>query len=276
MKYGFVLPGGDLESILSLTVQAERSGWDGIFYWDGIYIEQVPLMYDAWTVLAAMALKTKRIRIGAMLTALNRRRPWKVARESTTVDHLSNGRLIIPVGLGAMEDGGYSMVGEPQDRRVRAELLDESLEILTGLWSGRPFSYRGKHYKMDEMTFRPTPVQKPRIPIWVVGAWPRMKSMRRALSYDGLIPTKKLPDGSFADMTPDDIRKINLFILENRKKRSKFEIIYEGQTPLGRQKSGVETVNRWAEAGVTWWIESRWSKPNEVLPRIKQGPPESA
>lgn len=273
MKYGFVIPGGNLTTILDLAEQAELAGWNGIFYWDGIYIEEVPLMYDAWTVLAAMALRTKKIRIGAMLTAVNRRRPWKLAREAVTVDHLSNGRLIIPVGLGALDDGGYSKVGEPQDRKVRAELLDEGLEIMRGLWTGKPFSYEGKYHKIGKMTFRPRPIQKQGIPIWVVGAWPRMKSTQRALKYDGLIPTKKGQEGSSGGVTLDDVLDIKQFIRRNRKAKTPFDIVYEGQTPVGNRKKGAEIVRPWEKAGVTWSIESRWSKPHEALPRIKQGPP---
>lgn len=216
MKFGFVIPGGDLETILDLAYRAEKAGWDGIFYWDGICVEQIPLMYDGWSVLAAIAMKTSKIKIGSLLTAVNRRRPWKLAREATTIDQLSKGRLIMPVGLGALDDGGYSKVGEPLDRRTRAELLDEGLEILNGLWTGKPFSFRGKHYSLKKMTFRPRPVQKPRIPIWVAGAWPRVKSMQRALKYDGLIPTKKTSKGSFAAITTDDIREISEYIEKHR------------------------------------------------------------
>ncbi len=232
-------------------------------------------MYDAWTTLAAIAVRTKRLRIGALLTALTRRRPWKVAREAVTVDHLSNGRLIFPTGLGALDDGGYTKVGEPTSRRTRAELLDEGLEILTGLWSGKPFSYRGKHYRLEEMTFLPRPMQSPRIPIWVVAAWPRRKSMQRALRYDGLIPTKLNVDGSFAKMTPDDIREIKSFISKYRTEKTPFDIIWEGETPIGDPSKSKETVKSLAEAGATWWMESRWSpsKRGEVQARIKQGPP---
>jgi hypothetical protein len=273
MKYGFVIPGGDLKTILDLARAAEKAGWDGVFYWDGIYVEQVTMMYDAWTVLAAMATRTMNISIGALLTAVNRRRPWKLAREATTVDHLSGGRLIMPVGLGAMDDGGYAKVGEPLDRKTRAELLDEGLDILNGLWTGRPFRYNGRHYNLKKMAFRPRPIQRPRIPIWVVGAWPRPKSMRRALKYDGLIPTKIAVDGSFSPITPNDIHDIREYIQEKRSSNALFDIIQEGQTPVGRRKRGDEIVKEWKEAGVTWWIESRWSKASEVLPRIKQGPP---
>ena len=273
MKYGFVIPGGNLDAVIGLAVKAERAGWDGIFYWDAIFIKQVPLIFDAWTVLAAMAMKTEKIKIGAMLTAVNRRRPWKLAREAITVDHLSNGRLIIPVGLGAIEDGGYSMVGEPKDRKMRAELLDEGLEILTGLWSGKPFSFEGKHYRVSEMTFRPRPIQRPRIPIWVVGAWPRMKSMERTLRYDGLILEKMEPDGSFGEMTTRDMTEARQFVMEHRRAKTHFDIIHEDQTPIGNQRKGAEVARKWKEAGATWWIESRWARPREALPRIEQGPP---
>src|SRR6185437_8645693 len=132
---------------------------------------------------AAMALRTTRVRLGAIISPLSRRRPWKVARETVSLDNLSDGRLILPVGLGALDDGGFGKVGEPTERKTRAELLDESLAILTGLWSGQPFSFSGKHYHLDEMTFTPPPIQRPRIPIWVVGAWPSERSMRRAIRY---------------------------------------------------------------------------------------------
>ena len=106
----------------------------------------------------------------------------------------------MPVGLGALEDGGFAKVGEATDRKVRAELLDEGLDILTGLWSGKPFHFQGKHYHLDEMTFQPPPVQSPRIPIRVVRAWPSMKSMQRVLRYDGLLPTKLTSSGAIGQL----------------------------------------------------------------------------
>src|SRR5207253_9624264 len=122
--------GGDLRTIVELARDAEEAGWDGVFYWDGIYIEGAGLIYDPWITLAAIAMSTKRVKIGAVLTPVSRRRPWKLARETVTLDHLSGGRLILPVGLGALEDGGFGNVGEPTDRKTRAELLDEGLDIL--------------------------------------------------------------------------------------------------------------------------------------------------
>ncbi len=113
--------------------------------------------YDLWVMISGMAIGTERVRIGAMLTPPARRRPWKLAREIVTPDHLSGGRLVLTVGLGAVDDGGFSKVGEPTDRKVRARLLDESLEIPARLWGGEPLSYQGEHYWLEEMTFRPLP-----------------------------------------------------------------------------------------------------------------------
>ncbi|GAC1474511.1 MAG: hypothetical protein PVS3B1_22160 [Ktedonobacteraceae bacterium] len=133
MRYGFILPHRDIHILAELAHEAEVAGWDGVFYWDGIYIEGAGPMYDPWIVLAAMALRTERVRLGLMLTPPSWRRPWKLARETVTLDHLTPGRLIMPVGLGTLDDGGFTKVGEVTDRKERAELLDESLAILTGL-----------------------------------------------------------------------------------------------------------------------------------------------
>jgi hypothetical protein len=276
VQYGFVIPNGDIHTIVELAGEAEEAGWDAVFYWDGICIEGAGPMYDPWVVLAAMAVRTRRVRLGAMLTPLSRRRPWKVARETVSVDHLSGGRLILPVGLGALDDGGFGKVGEPTDRKTRAELLDESLEILTGLWSGRPFSYQGRHYHLDEMTFLPPPVQSPRIPIWVVGAWPREKSMRRVLRYDGLLPNKITPDGSIGEIEPADIREMAAYVAAHRAATTPFDIVMEGRTPGDDPGKAAEEVRRWADAGATWWLEAMWTAPNtpdDVRTRIRQGPP---
>ena len=278
MQYGFIIRHGDIHTLADLAHEAEEAGWDGVFYWDGISIPEAGPMYDPWIVLAAMALRTERVRPGLILTPPSRRRPWKLARETVTLDHLSHGRLILPVGLGALEDGGFSKVGEVTDRRQRAELLDESLEILTGLWSGQPFSFQGKHYHLEEMTFLPPPVQSPRIPIWVVGAWPSEKSMQRALRYDGLLPTKITRGQESAAIAPEDIRAMKFYVEKHRRQTTPFDIVQEGETPGEDRERAREIVRPYAEAGVTWWTESRWSFPpiEELRRRIQQGPPRLA
>ena len=268
MNYGVIITGGVPRTVAELAQEAEEAGWDGVFYWDGISLGAMET-YDPWVVMAAMAMRTERVRVGAMLTPPARRRPWKLARETMTLDHLSGGRLVLPVGLGAVDDGGFGKVGEPTDRKVRARLLDESLEILTGLWSGEPFSYEGEHYRLEEMTFLPRPVQSPRIPIWVVGAWPSKKSMDRALRYDGILAYT-----TRGEVTPEDIREIKRYVEENREGGGPFDIVWEGETPGDDPDRAASIVGPFAEAGVTWWIESPWSLPIEALrARIEQGPP---
>jgi hypothetical protein len=275
MQYGFIIPRGDLRTIIEQAVAAEAAGWDGVFYWDGIYIESMGPMYDPWVTLAAMAMRTERVRLGAVLTPVSRRRPWKLARETVTLDHLSGGRLVLPVGLGALDDGGFGRVGEPTDRKTRAELLDEGLAVLTGLWSGEPFSFHGAHYQVEEMTFLPPPVQQPRIPIWVVGAWPRPKSMDRALRYDGLLPAKVNADGTAGEVTPADLVAMREYIAAHRTASTPFDILWEGETPGDDPARAAALVRPWAEAGATWWMESRWTTEDvaAVMARIRQGPP---
>jgi alkanesulfonate monooxygenase SsuD/methylene tetrahydromethanopterin reductase-like flavin-dependent oxidoreductase (luciferase family) len=273
LRYGFLIPTGGPRVVAELAREVEAAGWDGAFYWDGICVGDMET-YDPWVVMAAMSMRTERVRIGAVLTPPARRRPWKLARETVALDHLSDGRLVLPVGLGAFDDGGFSKVGEPTDRKVRAQLLDESLEILTGLWSGEPFSYEGEHYRLEEMTFRPPPVQSPRIPIWVVGAWPSEKSMKRALRYDGVLAAAV--GSQSPGVTPETIREIRKYVDENKEGDGAFDIVWEGQTPGEDPERAASIVHPYAEAGATWWIESPWTPPNEpedLSVRIRQGPP---
>jgi hypothetical protein len=161
MRTGIVVNAGDPRTMADLAAEAEAAGWDGVFFFDAIAIGDVE-MYDPWIVLAAMAMRTERVGLGLIVSAPSRRRPWKLARETMTIDWLSGGRLILPVGLGTLDDAGFGNVGDATDIRVRAELLDESLAILEGLWSGEAFAFEGRHYRFGPMTFRPTPVQRPR------------------------------------------------------------------------------------------------------------------
>jgi len=277
MRYGFIVTKGEPRTIARLAREAEEAGWDGVFYWDAISVGEGMEIHDPWVVMAAMAMETERVRLGAMLTPPARRRPWKLAREAATLDHLSGGRLVLPVGLGALDDGGFTKVGEPTDRKVRAGKLDESLRILTGLWSGEPFSFEGEHYRMAEMTFRPPPVQRPRVPIWVVGAWPSRKSMDRALRYDGLLAAKMGGSAGEPGLTPEDVREMRAYAEANRQDGAPFDIVCEGETPGEDPHRAASIVRPFAQAGATWWIEAPWSPPNEpqdLSRRIAEGPPQ--
>ena len=279
MNFGITLPNTlDPRILADLAREAEDSGWNGIFVWDSIDCESTPA-YDTWIALTAIAMHTEHIRIGTFITAVTRRRPWKLARETVTLDHLSNGRLILSVGLGSIDCGEFSKVNEITDRKARAQRLDEGLEILTGLWSGLPFSYEGRHYQIREMTLLPPPVQAPRIPIWVVGAWLREKSMRRTLQYDGVIPSKINEDNTFTELSPKDIQAIKEYVEGNRTKGEAYDIVMDGKTPGHNHSKAVSMVMPFAEAGLTWWIEdepcSTWRRGGVegLRTRVRQGPP---
>jgi alkanesulfonate monooxygenase SsuD/methylene tetrahydromethanopterin reductase-like flavin-dependent oxidoreductase (luciferase family) len=285
MHFGINLPNfgafGDPNVLVQLARDAEKAGWDGFFLWDHMIFDDLPrTIVDPWVALAAVAASTSHIRIGTMLTPLARRRPWKLARETTTLDYLSQGRFTLGAGLGDPAKWEYGFFHEEEDARLRAEKLDEGLEILTGLWSGQPFKYQGKHFHLEEMTFLPPPVQQPRIPIWIGGWWPNKRPFRRAARFDGVFPGRL-----HGELTPDDWRDILRYINEHRNSTAPFDAAHSGKTPQNPDKA-AETISQYAQAGVTWWIEDispyryglEWDQPwpdelvEQLKNRVRQGP----
>jgi hypothetical protein len=259
--------------LADMALEAEKAGWDGFFLWDHLveWDHRVQL-YDSFTSLAAIATKTKRIRIGTTVTPLPRLKPWIVARQTTTLDHLSNGRLVLGVGLGGKESCDYARFGENDDIKVLAEKLDESLNIITGLWTGKPFSYTGKHYQLKTSIFLPPPKQEPRIPIWVAGFWPRRAPFRRAAKWDGVIPLKY--PGRL--LKPNDLCKAVEYTRTIRSDPQPFDVANIGWTTGIDRKRNAEKINAYAQAGMTWWLESLYTKrdsPEGMMKRIRLGPP---
>lgn len=260
------------KTLSELASDAEEAGWDGFFIWDHIILDRKwkVLFVDPWVALTAIAMKTERIRVGTLVTPLARRRPWKLARETVSIDHISNGRLILGVGLGVPRD--FEAFGEEANNKIRAEKMDEALDVLTGLWTGKPFSYSGKHYQLDEVTFLPKPVQAPRVPIWVACMWPNKRPLRRAARWDGVVPISvDWPK----DLTPYDVKKIVAHMASYRTDPRPFDVCVLGTTPSNPEK-GAEIVQPYVEAGATWWSESindmQFSF-EEMRERIRQGPP---
>lgn len=275
MRHGVILTAGDPREAAELGSRAEAAGWDGVFTWDGVAIGP-GATYDPWVLLAAVAMRTERVRLGAIVTPPARRRPWKLARETMTLDRLSGGRLVLPVGLGALDDAAFGAVGEPTDARTRAELLDESLAILAGLWSGEPFAFAGRHYRFPALTFRPPPVQQPRIPVWVVGAWPSPRSMARAARWDGIIAQARASDGTPGEPTPEQLREIVAWLVQAREAAGlagPYDVVAQGTTAADPVAAGA-AVAPFRDAGATWWVEADWDAGvNGLRERIAAGPP---
>jgi alkanesulfonate monooxygenase SsuD/methylene tetrahydromethanopterin reductase-like flavin-dependent oxidoreductase (luciferase family) len=275
VQYGIVFPKGDSADFAEMAVAAEEAGWDAVFGWEALW------GIDPWISLTAAAMRTDRIKLGTMLTPLPRRKPWDLASTTATLDRLSGGRVILSVGLGALHPGWLAF--EPdQGRKVRAELLDEGLDVLFGLWGGQPFSYDGKHYRVQPTDFElpDPPVQQPRITTWCVGLEGSGKSMSRAARCDGLIPNfagvvgpQPQPLERWAGVTRE-VRELR----EELGYTGSYDVVYEATTDLNDPDGERERAAALADAGITWWLDSDWgATPDDPiayqLERINAGPP---
>jgi alkanesulfonate monooxygenase SsuD/methylene tetrahydromethanopterin reductase-like flavin-dependent oxidoreductase (luciferase family) len=274
VRYGLSVPNiGDLDVLLELGSEAEAGGWDGFFLWDHMrFTTEFPVpVFDPWVALTAIAERTERIRLGPMVTPVARRRPWKLARETVTLDHLCRGRLILGVGLGFPADAEFELLGEDPDDRVRAAKLDEGLEVLARLWSGEPFDHEGEHYRVRATQFLPAPVQEPRIPIWVAGTWPSRRPFRRAARWDGVYPQELDAAGQMVPLDPDGYAEVLAYVGEHRRGDGPFDVVACG---VANGDHGV--VAPFEQAGATWWFESDEGYPGwqeRMLERIRSGPP---
>lgn len=281
-RCGIVLPFFDAADVAEAAAAAEAAGWAGVFLAETVW------GVDAWVSLAAAAMRTSTIRLGTMLTPAARFKPWDLASRVGTVDRLSNGRVQLSVGLGALHPGWLAFE-RPTSRRERASLLDECLTIYDGLMQGQPFAFDGSHYIVRQCYFYPPepPVQRPRPPVWVVGALVKETgaggaSLARAARWDGLIPNIVTEDGARA---PDGPGELALLVDAVRALREAagmpwegYDVVVEGVTD-GKDPAAAGIVNDFRAAGATWWIESDWSATPDadgvarIRGRIEAGPP---
>lgn len=264
---------GDARLMADLAHEAEDAGWDGFFIWDHIggSSEWATPMADPWVELATMALATKSIKLGPVVTPLPRRRPWKLARECVTIDHLSNGRLILGVGIGSDFGKEYSSYGESPDDKLHGAMLDEGLEVLTRLWSGETVNFEGEYYQLHDALNLPKPIQQPRIPIWVAAVWPHKKPFRRAAQWDGVCPLTA--PGQLSQ--PNDIRELLAYTRQFRSDDAPFDVLAAGNTSGTDRQKALDTILPYVEAGATWWQEGYIGDDTleTVRTRIRQGPP---
>ena len=229
--------------LVDLAVAAEARGWDGLFLWDHIvYRPPVRALADPWVALSAIAARTRRLRLGPLVTPLSRRRVQKVARETVTLDHLSRGRLTLGVGLGNPSD--FAPFGEVVDARERARRLDEALRQLVEFWDGR---------------FEPRPLQRPRIPVWVAAVWPHRRPVRRALRFDGLFPIQLPSPEALAELAGEIERDRDAGL-------AGFDLVVE--------ISAGQDTGPWHQAGATWVLTEFGMQPRvaEVREVIETGP----
>jgi alkanesulfonate monooxygenase SsuD/methylene tetrahydromethanopterin reductase-like flavin-dependent oxidoreductase (luciferase family) len=241
--------------LVELGVRAEQAGWDGVFLWDHAHgSPEMPVpVADPWVVLGALATRTERIRLGTGITAVARRRPQKLARETVTVDHLSGGRFIFGAGLGEPPEE-LTAYGDDADRKTIAERLDEGLEVLARMWAGEPFSHQGTHFTVTDAQFLPRPVQQPRIPVWTACIVPHTAPLRRAARWDGVMLGNIGEDGGIEPVAVDDVRRATAVIERHRPPGS-------GPFDVAVSHSAVPTADEraaYADAGVTWVTVSGW------------------
>jgi len=222
-----------------LAAEAEAAGFDGVFVWDHVqYRAPATHVADAWITLAAMAVATERVRIGPLVTPLPRRRPHVVARQASGIDQLSGGRLVLGVGTGRDSARELSAFGEELDDGIRGEMLDEALDVVTALWSGDEVRHDRTHFVADGVTFKPTPLQRPRVPVWVAGRWPYRKPLHRAARYDGYFPIDLEAPGQLTELVGE--------LHQRRTSRAPIAVIVEGWPG--------DDPAPWATAGATWWL----------------------
>jgi alkanesulfonate monooxygenase SsuD/methylene tetrahydromethanopterin reductase-like flavin-dependent oxidoreductase (luciferase family) len=263
VKFGLHVPNfgalADPAAVAGLAATAEAAGWDGFFLWDHVARPEGTFpMLEPWTGLAAVAARTQRMRIGPLVTPLSRRRPWNVARQVASLDHLSGGRVTLGVGLGVSSGPEFRDMGEEADPAVRGDMLDEGLAILRAAWTGEPVSHAGTHYRLDAVAFQPPPVQ-PAVPIW--GATERTggRPVRRAAALDGVFPFGLAP-GQLPALL-DNVARLRPGGLDG------YDVVV----------GGTDDWAQWRDAGATWWLRVLpWSKPIAESARIAEsGPPAS-
>ena len=283
MKFGAVITYATEREFTELAVVAERAGWDQVFTWEAVWGQ------DAWVTLGAAALATERIRLGTLLTPAARHRPWDLASRVASVDRLSDGRVTLGVGLGALH-GNWLAFEADEGRAVRARKLDEVLDIYAGLMGGQPFSYAGEHFSAAPVTelVPPPPVQTPHPPVWCVGllvpGGSRQRSLERAARWQGVFPA--VAGGSLEDpgshLTPQSLHElvehIGTLRADAGQTMAGYDVVVEGDSH-GEFGTVRPPVEQWADAGATRWVESWWDLPDspegrvEMRRRLELGPP---
>jgi alkanesulfonate monooxygenase SsuD/methylene tetrahydromethanopterin reductase-like flavin-dependent oxidoreductase (luciferase family) len=272
VRFGlYVAPFGELADVHALAdvgARAEAAGWDGVFVWDHVMTADPIAVADPWIALTAIALATERVRLGAMVTPLPRRRPWDVARAVAMLDRLSNGRMVFGAGLGGDLYSELTAFGEERDPRARAALLDEALEVVVEVWSGEAVTRDGSAFPLRRARVLPTPLQEPRPPVWLGCVWPHRRPLQRAARYDGVFPVSHRES-----LSGDDLREILEVVAAHRPPDAgPFDLVVTNS-----ERPDHARVAELADVGATWWVQGFGDRPRlaDVQAAVDAGPPQS-
>jgi alkanesulfonate monooxygenase SsuD/methylene tetrahydromethanopterin reductase-like flavin-dependent oxidoreductase (luciferase family) len=278
MRFGVFLPPfaefAEPGRVVALATQAETAGWDGLFLWDHMLAFPGIAVADPWVVMAAVATVTQRMRLGALVTPLPRRRPWVLSRQMATLDHLSDGRLIGGIGLGDDGWSEFSSFGDAVDPVTRGAMLDEALQLLQQFLSGEPVDYDGSHYTVHSPALLPTPLQHP-FPLWGAVRWPNQKPLARIARLQGCFPIFHTP-GALPPPDPADITALRAALLD-RGAAADIDIVVRCHLSAEEPSSLLQTVAALEVSGVTWMLEAfdPGTDPDVVSRIVEQGPPGS-
>jgi alkanesulfonate monooxygenase SsuD/methylene tetrahydromethanopterin reductase-like flavin-dependent oxidoreductase (luciferase family) len=279
MRFGVFLPPfaefAEPRGVVELAKQTETAGWDGLFLWDHMLAFPGMAVADPWVVMAAVATVTERIRLGALVTPLPRRRPWVLSRQMATLDRLSDGRLIGGIGLGDDGWSEFSSFGDAVDPVTRGAMLDEALELLQRFLDGGPVNYDGSHYTVHSPAFLPTPLQRP-LPLWGAVRWPNTKPLARIARLQGCFPIFHAP-GGLPPPDPADISALRTALLD-RGATGDIDIAVRCELSAEAPATVPDTVAALEMSGVTWMLEAiaPGTDPDVVSRIVERGPPNPA
>lgn len=263
MRHGLLVANigtyADPRNVLRVAESAEASGWEALFVWDHLAFVWGAPAADPWVTLAAVATSTSRLVVGTAVTPVARRRPHVLAQAVATLDVLSGGRVVFGAGLGGVPSE-FSAFGEDDDARLRAEKLDEGLDVLRRMWAGERVEHRGRHFIVAEVGLAPLPLQE-RLPIWVGGNSPR--ALRRAAQFDGWIADTSDPERM--TVSPDELAEKIAAIGRG----DGFDVAVHGY-------SDRADPDAYAAAGATWWLEDLHDMRasfDDLLALVAAGPP---
>jgi probable F420-dependent oxidoreductase len=263
MRYGLLAANvgsyADPRNVVQLAQTAESAGWESLLIWDHLGFVWGPPAGDPRVTLAAVAASTSKLRVGTGITPVPRRRPQVLAHAVATLDVLSGGRVIFGAGLGGVPSE-FTAFGEDDAPRLRAEKLDEGLDLLRRLWSGERVEHRGRHYEVNDVALAPLPVQRP-LPIWIGGNSTRARA--RAARFDGWFADTSSPDRM--RMTPDELATL----ADALPTGDHFDVVVHGY-------SDQVDPRDYDAAGTTWWLEDVHDMRGsfaELLRLVAAGPP---